>query len=139
MKQLLLLSIILVSGELYSQTKETFRIEKEIKEPDYYPRIKGVFNGEIDLDALGSFEGITTNVGWEITSFKISYPVGRDNKSITISSNRIPDSILVEIQQYAIQDQIFITEIMAQDQTNTRHLLKSMMLIPVIKERENEK
>ena len=138
MKQLLLLSIFLVIGYSFAQTKETFRIEKQIKEPDYYPRINGVFTGEISIISLGSFEGITTNVGWEITSYKITYPVGRDDKSVIIRSNRIPDSVLVDLRRYAIQSQIFITEIMAKDQTNTNHLLKSMMLIPII-EKEDEK
>lgn len=130
MRQLLLFKLLFLANFSLSQV-ETIRIEKERREQDYYPQIEGVFTGEIDILTLASPQGLTTGAGWEIISFTLSYPSGRDFKTVTLTSNVFPDNIIRELVRSALKEQIFLTEITATDQGGTKHLLRSMILIPV--------
>ncbi|MES2587682.1 MAG: hypothetical protein V4622_01805 [Bacteroidota bacterium] len=127
---------LLYCGRFFSQEINTIHLEKKRNERDYYPQIEGYFLGEIPILKLGSLDGLTTKVGWKIISFEMDYAAGRDYKNQRIFSNVIPDSIIIEITQSAMNEQIFFTKIMAKDELNVLHLLNSMTLIPIKKEDE---
>ena len=118
----------------YSQDTTTFTVKKRFTEVDFFPQIEGVFNGEIDIVKLGSSNGIVTNAGWKIVSFRISYPLGRDYKEVDVQSNVLPEEIVKEIVKGALKEQVFITNIFAVDESKASHLLESMMLIPYLNE-----
>lgn len=130
MKMRLILSFLLVFQFVNCQITETIELKKELKEQDYLPRIEGVFTGEIDILRLGSKNGIVTNCDWVISSFKINYPCGRDYLSVPVNSKVIPENIILDLVKCALKEQVFITEIIALDAENKRHILPSMLLIP---------
>lgn len=127
----MLLNILIISSLSLGQEIQTIKIEKAITEQDYHPQIEGVFDGEISILTLASPNGIVTNIGWKIESFKMTFITGRDMETITVNSNVIPEETILSIVKYSMNEQIFFTDIFAYDQTNTRHLLKSMILIPI--------
>ncbi len=132
----LLLLLFMFSVNVFSQEIKTIRLEKTYNERDYYPQIEGFFQGKIPIFKLGSLDGLTTKAGWEIVSFEMDYAAGRDYKNQRIFSNVIPDSIIVEITQSAMNEEIFFTKIMAKDEENVIHLLNSMSLTPIKNEDE---
>lgn len=133
MRILLCLSFF-ISQYTSAQETVTFSLEKSYQESDYFPSIEGVFEGEISIVKLGSSNGIVTRVGWQIESFTISYPLGRDFVSMEVQDAVIPEELIKELIKGALKEQIFITNIIAVDEKDAKHLLKSMMLIPVLDE-----
>lgn len=128
----MLLNVLILTKLSFGQEEvQTIKIEKAVVEQDFHPQIEGVFDGEISILTLASPNGIITNIGWEIESFKMTFITGRDMETITINSNVIPEETILTIVKYSMNEQIFFTDIFAYDQTNTRHLLKSMILIPI--------
>jgi hypothetical protein len=130
MARLILFNFLFCCSLSLGQEVESIRIGREFREQDYYPQIEGVFTGDIDVLTLGSPDGITTGVGWEIVSFTLGYPSGRDFKTVTVNSPVFSDELIREIVRSALKEQIFLTDIMAVDPSGTTHLLKSMVLIP---------
>jgi hypothetical protein len=114
----------------FSQDVEKISLKKEISESDYYPNIENYFQGKIPFSKLASVNGIQTRVGWEIKSFDINFITGRDYELFSINSNRIPDTLLVKIHQYSLDQFIFFTNIEARDTSNTRNILSNMSLMP---------
>lgn len=127
----MLSNLLILTSLFYGQEVQTIKIQKAITEQDYHPQIEGVFDGEISILTLASPNGIITKIGWEIDSFKMTFITGRDMETITINSNVIPEETILQIVKTSMHEQIFFTDIFAYDETNTRHLLKSMILIPI--------
>jgi hypothetical protein len=130
MKPLILCSLIFTTSFFFSQEIQSISLSKEIKETDFYPQIEGVFEGRISIGTLGSPNGITTKIGWEIKSFEVSFFSGRDYETFHINSHVLPDSIMKKIISSSKGLQLFLTKIEAFDRTNTRHILNNMTLIP---------
>jgi hypothetical protein len=130
MARLILFNLLFCCSLALGQEVESIRITRELREQDYYPQIGGIFTGDIDVLTLGNPDGITTGAGWEIVSFTLGYPSGRDFKTVTVNSNVFSDELIREIVRSALKEQIFLTDIMAVDPGGTKHLLKSMVLIP---------
>ncbi|MGV3630989.1 MAG: hypothetical protein ACO1O6_07275 [Bacteroidota bacterium] len=131
MARLILCNVLFFCCSLvFGQEVESIRIGKEFREQDYYPQIEGIFTGDIDVLTLGSPDGITTAAGWEIVSFTLGYPSGRDYKTVTVNSHVFSDELIREIVRSALKEQIFLTDIMALDPDGTKHQLKSMVLTP---------
>jgi hypothetical protein len=123
-------SLLLSFSKLFSQEIEKIKLVKEYNESDFYPHIEGYFDGRIPVLKLGSLEGIQTKSGLRISSFEISFITGRDYESFKIKSNQIPDTVFTKIIRSSLDERIFFTNIEAYDELNTRHILKSMSLIP---------
>jgi hypothetical protein len=131
-----ILILFFISGNFYAQKIESIQLKKTTVESDYYPQIEGFFQGEIPIIKLGSLDGFITKIGWKILSFEMNYISGRDYKTQRIYSNVIPDSIIVDISQNSMNEQIFFSKIMAIDDLKVAHLLNSMTLIPIKKQDE---
>lgn len=122
---------LLFSGSnVFSQEIEKIKLVKEYNESDFYPNIEGYFDGRIPVLKLGSLEGIQTKSGLRISSFEISFITGREYETFKIKSHQIPDTIFTKIIRSSLDQRIFFTNIEAYDELNTRHILKSMSLIP---------
>lgn len=128
---LCLLCFETITNFIVAQEIEKITLKKEYKESDYFPSIEGYFQGEIPMLKLGSLDGLITKIGWEIKSFDIDFITGRDYEVFHINSNKIPDSLIIKISNSSIGQLVFFTNITAYDETNTRHVLKNMSLIPI--------
>ena len=75
------------------------------------PHIAGNYYGEISVSSFCSNEGIKTNEGTPISSFKIQYVSGNSEKSINVEGNKIPDEVCEYFKSGVESQMVFITDI----------------------------
>ena len=136
MKKLFLLSICFISFVVFAQKVEHISVQKKYKESDYFPSIEGCFSDKIPIEKLGSTNGIVTPLGWKGISYKLGYSHGSTYKTIDFQTNTIPDSVVVEISNSCLGEQIYFTDIRARDPHNIIRTLVPMSLVPILKKDE---
>lgn len=84
----------------------------EITKPkNTMPHIAGYYYGEISLSSFCGNDGIQTNEGTPISSFKIQYASGNSEKTLKVSGNKIPDEVCEYFKSGAESQMVFITDI----------------------------
>jgi len=96
-----------------------------------FPRISGVYNGEISQSKLCG-AGIEINSSVHVVNFSIHYSTSRGDKIQHIEGNKLPASICKEMQQYGIDQMIFITDITGTDKNGKLMNFTSMNLVAVM-------
>jgi hypothetical protein len=96
--------------------------EAEPSTKSVLPHIGGNYYGAISIDKFCSEEGIRTNDGRPIASFKIQYASGNTDKSILVKGNRIPTEVC-EYFRSGVEDQmVFITDVFVKSNVSEEKL-----------------
>lgn len=75
------------------------------------PHIAGNYYGEISVSSFCGNEGIQTNEGTPISSFKIQYASGNSEKTIKVQGNKIPNEVCEYFKSGVESQMVFITDI----------------------------
>lgn len=94
---------------------------------NYMPRISGVYNGEIALSKMCG-AGIDINSSVHVLNFTIHYSTNRGDRALVVEGNKLPISVCKEMQQYGIDQMIFITDIVGTDKNGRLLSFTSMNL-----------
>lgn len=98
-----------------------------------FPRLAGVFTGDITIDDFCSKRGIEcVDNSYGVTSYTIEYFNGRTTVTSDVKGYKIPSSVCELIHDSSIGNQVFITNIKAENRTTGNRIsLNSMNLNPV--------
>lgn len=111
--------------------------KQEVEKPsvpvkeNYMPRINGVYNGEIAQSKMCG-AGIDVNPSVHVLNFTIHYSTNRGDKALVVEGNKLPMSVCNEMQQYGIDQMIFITDIVGTDKNGRLLSFTSMNLTAVM-------
>lgn len=107
--------------------KTTLPVEKEVaKNPATFiknngknntPSIAGVFHGDIAWEKFTQGE-ITLSEGFVVKQFSLYYASRAGDKTVTVDGAKVPQNILKEIESIGLNQTIFITNIIAENNEN---------------------
>lgn len=101
----------------------TIKIEKKYTEADFFPRINGKFDGNIDPFEICTSEGIVTNAGIKITSFELHTFNGNQEVAYKIQGNTIPAEYCEKLAKMPEGDVVYFRNIKGLGKYNERVIL----------------
>ncbi len=91
------------------------------------PSISGVYNGDISWENFKNGE-VFVGEGLDVRQFSIQYTTRLGDKTISVKGSRIPDEIVSELENLGLNQTIFITNVIAGDETGELMRFVSMDL-----------
>lgn len=91
------------------------------------PSISGVYNGDISWENFKNGE-VFVGEGLNVRQFSIQYTTRLGDKTISVKGSRIPDDIVSELENLGLNQTIFITNVIAGDDTGELMRFVSMDL-----------
>lgn len=89
------------------------------------PSISGVFNGDITWEKFMQGE-ITLSDGFVVKQFSLYYASRAGDKTVTIDGAKVPQNIIKEIESIGLNQTIFITNIIAEN--NEHELIRCLSM-----------
>lgn len=99
----------------------------EKKSLNIIPHINGYYAGDVPLSQLCG-KGIEINETIEVKSYLLYYSTLKGDKTIRINGEAFPASICEDIRAFGIDQMIFITEIIGEDEAGIKHQFTSLNL-----------
>lgn len=103
----------------------------KVLKQNFLPSINGKYNGEITLTELKE-KSLKVSSGFDITEFEINFSTNRGDKTQKIEGDRVTQDVIDKIDQYGIDQMIFITSIYAKDLDGKIAMLTPMNLVVVL-------
>jgi len=90
--------------------------------------LAGIYQGDIDWNEFNKSKLFINNEQLDVSTFSIQYTSRRGDKTVAVQGNKIPEDVLSELSNIAIDQIIFITNVIAIDQNGVKNYLPPMEL-----------
>jgi len=109
--------IINISSKQFSQERSPMQLS-----------ISGIHGGNISWEQFNEGELLINNEYLKICAFSIQYTSRRGDKTVAVQGTKIPKDVLSDLNNIAIDQIVFVTNVIANNESGEKHYLPSMEL-----------